>query len=132
MAPEGLQCFKDDANLAWRLARQQQLTAWGSDLFCPSPAPMFQLQLLLRADELSYVPSLQEVQHAVLGIVDAVVQAGQSVEDLGAKVSTCTLGTCYSCDFCGWQVVDQSTHVACPSLAATRPWQHVNVAVCQD
>jgi hypothetical protein len=48
---------------------------------------MFQLQLLLRDDELLFVPSLQEVQHTVLGIVDAVLQAGQSVEDLGAKVS---------------------------------------------
>lgn len=73
----------DDANLA----RQQQLTAWGSDLFCPCPAPMFQLQLLLRGDELLFVPGLQEVQHTVLGIVDAIIQAGQSVEDLGAKVS---------------------------------------------
>lgn len=48
---------------------------------------MFQLQLLLRDDKLLFVPSLQEVQHTVLGIVDAVLQAGQSVEDLGAKVS---------------------------------------------
>ena len=47
---------------------------------------MFQLQLLLRDGQLSFVPSLEEVQHAVLGIVDAVLQAGQSVEDLGAKV----------------------------------------------
>jgi hypothetical protein len=77
----------DDANLAWRVARQQQLTAWGSDLFCPCPAPMFQLQLLLRGDELLFVPGLQEVQHTVLGIVDAILQTGQSVEDLGAKVN---------------------------------------------
>jgi hypothetical protein len=47
---------------------------------------MFQLQLLLRGSELLFVPSLHEVQHTVLGIVDALLQAGQSVEDLGAKV----------------------------------------------
>lgn len=96
LTPEDLQASTtDDANLAWRVARQQQLTAWGSDLFCPCPAPMFQLQLLLRGDELLFVPGLQEVQHTVLGIVDAIIQAGQAVEDLGAKVSEhCSCGCC--------------------------------------
>lgn len=69
---------------------------------------MFQLQLLLRGDELSFVPSLQEVQHTVLGIVDAVVQAGQSVEDLGAKVSICTPVTDCRCYFCCWPTARRS------------------------
>lgn len=86
LTPEGLQPIRDDANLAWKVSRQQQLTAWGSDLFCPSPAPLFQLQLLLRDNQLQFVPSLAEVQHTVLGCLDAILQAGQSVEDLGAKV----------------------------------------------
>lgn len=84
--PQHFVSAHEDANLAWKLSRRQQLTAWGSDLFCPSPPPMFQLQLLLRDDELLFLPSLEEVQHTVLGIVHAVIQAGQSVDDLGAKV----------------------------------------------
>lgn len=90
MTPQGIVPSQDDANLAWKVARQQQLTAWGSDLFCPCPSPMFQLQLQIRDDDLLFVPSLSEVQHAVLGIVDAVLQAGQSVKDLGAKVCGAT------------------------------------------
>jgi len=97
MTPQGIVPSQDDANLAWKVARQQQLAAWGSDLFCPSPSPMFQLQLQLRDDDLLFVPSLSEVQHAVLGIVDAVLQAGQSVEDLGSKVG----GTISGCDGSG-------------------------------
>jgi hypothetical protein len=89
LTPDGLQplaAAADDANLAWRAARVAQQTGWGSDVFCPSPPPMFQLQLLVRDARVQYVPSLEETQAAVLGMVDAIVQAGQSVEDLAAKV----------------------------------------------
>lgn len=53
---------------------------------------MFQLQLLLRDEQLQFVPSLQEVQDSAMGIVNAILQAGCSVEDLGAKVSVLGCG----------------------------------------
>lgn len=62
-------------------------TAWGADLFCPSPPPLFQLQLLVRNCQLpQFVPGLQDLQDAVLGMVDAIVSAGCFVEDVGANV----------------------------------------------
>jgi hypothetical protein len=74
-----------DANLAWR-ATHTGLDAWGSDLFCPSPPPLFQLQLLVREGVVQLVPSLDDVRGAVLRVFDGVIEAGQSVEDLGEKV----------------------------------------------
>lgn len=77
-----------DANLAWR-ATHSGLDAWGSDLFCPSPPPLFQLQLLVRDGQLQLTPSLEDVRNAVMGVFDGIIKAGGTVEDLGAKVSLC-------------------------------------------
>uniref|UniRef100_A0A383V949 AAA+ ATPase domain-containing protein n=1 Tax=Tetradesmus obliquus TaxID=3088 RepID=A0A383V949_TETOB len=73
-----------DANLAWR-ATHTGLDAWGSDLFCPSPPPLFQLQLLVREGAVQLMPSLDDVRGAVLRVFDGMIEAGQSVEDLGEK-----------------------------------------------
>jgi hypothetical protein len=56
---------------------------------------MFQLQLLVREGRLQFVPSLEEVQGAVLGMVEAVLQAGGVFEDLAAKV--CVVVCCGAC-----------------------------------
>lgn len=74
-----------DANLAWR-ATHTGLEAWGSDLFCPSPPPLFHLQLLIRDGSVQLVPSLEDLRAGVMRVFDAVIEAGQSVEDLGEKV----------------------------------------------
>jgi hypothetical protein len=74
-----------DANLAWR-ATHSGLDAWGSDLFCPSPPPLFQLQLLVRDGTVQLVPGLDDVRGAVQRVFDGMIEAGQSVEDLGEKV----------------------------------------------
>jgi hypothetical protein len=74
-----------DANLAWR-ATHEMLDAWGSDLFCPNPPPIFQLHLVMKDSQLQLVPSLQEVRNAVLSVFNGIIEAGQSIEDLGAKV----------------------------------------------
>lgn len=74
-----------DANLAWR-ATHTGLDAWGSDLLCPSPPPLFQLQLLVREGAVQLMPSLDDVRGAVLRVFDGMIEAGQSVEDLGEKV----------------------------------------------
>lgn len=77
-----------DANLAWR-AIHSDLGAWGSDLFCPHPAPLFRLQLLVKDGQLQLSPSLNDVRNAVMDVFDGIIKAGQAVEDLGKKVYVC-------------------------------------------
>lgn len=88
-----------EANLAWR-ATHSGLDAWGSDLFCPSPPPLFQLQLLIRDGGVQLMPSLEGVRGAVLRVFDGMIEAGQSVEDLGEKVGAAPL---LSVQGCHWQ-----------------------------
>ncbi len=80
--------FNDDANTTWR-STHALLRAWGEDLYRPAVPPMFATQLVITnsGGELQLMPNLKELRDAVLGVITSIVEAGQTVEDLGAKVS---------------------------------------------
>jgi hypothetical protein len=108
-----------DANLAWR-ATHTGLDAWGSDLFCPSPPPLFQLQLLVRGGAVQLMPSLDDVRGAVMRVFDGVIEAGQSVEDLGEKVGAAVLLAITVLTAC-----NMATHCSCG-----RSWHQPCVLAC--
>lgn len=69
----------------WRAAHGP-VTSWGGDLNCPVPTPVFAVSLVHRWGTLAFHPGLDQIQEGVLGSFDAVVEAGELVEDVAAKV----------------------------------------------
>jgi hypothetical protein len=69
----------------WRAAHGP-VTSWGGDLNCPVPTPVFAVSLVHRWGALAFHPGLDQIQEGVLSSFDAVVEAGELVEDVAAKV----------------------------------------------
>jgi hypothetical protein len=78
-----------DVNWQWRL-QHMPVTSWGGDLYCPIPVPLFSVSLLVEGGQLTFSPALEELCDGVIHTFDAVIEAGQSVEDVAAKVCICS------------------------------------------
>ena len=74
-----------DVNWHWRL-QHMPVTSWGGDLHCPVPLPLFSVSLLVQNGQLAFSPALEELCDGVVHTFDAVIEAGQTVEDVAAKV----------------------------------------------